>query len=76
MVALRQDQVVGQETAGGGGYGDPLDRDPAAVVRDLEYGYVSPGSAFKHYGIVVDEDGRLDEEATLARRERLRSGRQ
>ena len=76
MVTLRQDQVVGQETAGGGGYGDPLDRDPSAVARDLEYGYVSATSAYEHYGVVVDQDGHLDEKGTLARRQSMRADRQ
>ena len=76
MVTLRQDQVVGQETAGGGGYGDPLDRDPSAVARDLEYGYVSAASAYEHYGVVGDQDGHLDEEGTLARRQSMRADRQ
>ena len=30
-------------TPGGGGYGDPSDRDPAAVAEDIREGYVSPG---------------------------------
>ena len=76
MVPLVRNQVVGQETAGGGGYGDPLDRDPEAVVRDVEYGYVSLQSALENYGVVIDEEGALDEERTAARRARLRASRQ
>ncbi|MEV7012592.1 hydantoinase B/oxoprolinase family protein [Streptosporangium sp. NPDC051022] len=44
-------------TAGGGGYGDPLDRDPAAVVADVLDGYVSPEAAELLYGVIVDADG-------------------
>lgn len=77
MVPLMHNQVVAQETAGGGGYGDPLDRDPSAVVRDVEYGYVSRRSAFEDYGVVIDDDGVLDRKSTVARRRTLsdRTGR-
>ena len=76
MVPLAHQQVVAQETAGGGGYGDPLERDPAAVVRDVEYGYVSGRSAFEDYGVVIDTEGRLDEDETRMRREAMLAGRQ
>jgi len=75
MIPLQRNQVVGQETAGGGGYGDPLDRDPEAVVRDVEYGYVSCDSALEDYGVVIDAEGNLDRGATLARRGGMRSDR-
>ena len=75
MVPLVRNQVVAQETAGGGGYGDPLERDPPAVVRDVEYGYVSHRSAFEDYGIVIDAEGAVDEEGTATRRESLRASR-
>lgn len=74
MVPLKRNQVVNQETAGGGGYGDPLDRDPAAVARDVEYGYVSRRSAFDDYGVVLDSEGVLDQESTAARRRTMRAG--
>ncbi|MDA0635586.1 hydantoinase B/oxoprolinase family protein [Nonomuraea sp. MCN248] len=44
-------------TAGGGGYGDPLDRDPAAVVADVLDGYVSAEAAERVYGVVVEDSG-------------------
>ncbi|MDE0674108.1 MAG: hydantoinase B/oxoprolinase family protein, partial [bacterium] len=74
MVPLVRDQVVNQETAGGGGYGDPLDRDPEAVARDVRYEYVSRRSAFDDYGVVLDDDGVLDQALTVARRRTLRGG--
>ena len=40
---------------GGGGYGDPLDRDRASLQRDLEHGYVSREAAERDYGFVADE---------------------
>ena len=44
---LLANDVVIEESAGGGGYGDPLERDPASVSRDVAYGYVSPGAALR-----------------------------
>jgi N-methylhydantoinase B len=58
------------ETPGGGGFGNPLTRDPARVVRDVQLGYVTPAAARQDYGVVIDEDGVADTAATAA----LRSG--
>ncbi|MFY7070146.1 hydantoinase B/oxoprolinase family protein [Nocardiopsis changdeensis] len=44
-------------TAGGGGYGDPLERDPEAVVADVLDGYVTARAAREHYGVEVAADG-------------------
>jgi N-methylhydantoinase B len=44
-------------TAGGGGYGDPLLRDPESIVADVLDGYVSPESARDDYGVDVQPDG-------------------
>ncbi|MGA2473598.1 MAG: hydantoinase B/oxoprolinase family protein, partial [Acidimicrobiales bacterium] len=48
---------------GGGGWGDPLDREPSAVLDDVWDEYVSVEGAFKDYGVVIT--GSL-EEMTLA----------
>lgn len=45
---------------GGGGVGDPLERDLASVAVDLEAGIVSKQAAFTHYGIVADDAGAID----------------
>jgi len=61
---------------GGGGYGDPLEREPAAVLRDVRLGLVSPNAAFEIYGVALDvEDDRVDDEATRERRLGVRSER-
>jgi N-methylhydantoinase B len=60
---------------GGGGYGDPLDRDPSRVVQDVAIGAVSAEGAREHYGVAVSDDGRLDEGATAARRSSIRKRR-
>lgn len=56
-------------TGGGGGWGDPFERDPAAVVEDVRQGYVSVEGARRDYGVVVDPDTHaLDEAATAEAR--------
>ena len=58
-------------TGGGGGWGDPLERDPAIVLRDVEEGLVSIQSAEKDYGVIISPDDlTLDEAATQAIREK------
>jgi N-methylhydantoinase B len=61
---------------GGGGYGDPLDRDPERVRRDVIAGVVTVEHAALRYGVVVQPGGAsLDEEATTRRREEIREQR-
>jgi N-methylhydantoinase B len=53
---------------GGGGLGDPLSRDPAAVSRDVRLGMVSREAALADYGVVLRDDDSVDEAATAALR--------
>ena len=46
--------VIQFDSAGGGGYGDPLQRDPQAVAADVVNGYVSMEKAREDYGVVMD----------------------
>ena len=62
--------VLVNATGGGGGYGNPLERDPAAVARDVRNGFVSPESATRDYGVVIGADFVVDEAATAAVRAR------
>jgi N-methylhydantoinase B len=61
-------------TAGGGGWGDPLERDPRMVAADVSEGYVSPDAARNEYGVVLAADGSVDDAATTQLRSSLRSG--
>ena len=61
--------------AGAGGYGDPLERDPARVVLDIQRGSVTPEWATEAYGVVFNNQGKVDAEATEARRTKLRKAR-
>jgi len=57
------------QPAGGGGYGDPMERPPEAVLADVLDGYVSIGDARDKYGVVIDSDSMtVDEKATTERR--------
>ncbi len=55
---IEQDGVISFRTGGGGGYGDPLEREPSAVFRDVLLGYVSEEKARTEYGVVLTEDKR------------------
>ncbi|MEM6500045.1 MAG: hydantoinase B/oxoprolinase family protein, partial [Pseudomonadota bacterium] len=71
-IHLRKNDIVVMESAGGGGYGDPLKRDPDRVLRDIKFGYVSNDKALELYGVVVAEDGSVDAVATNNKRKSLR----
>jgi N-methylhydantoinase B len=72
---LGPDDVYFTHWQGGGGYGDPLRRDPQAVASDVLAHKVSAGGAQEVYGVELDETGRVDEEATKRQRATLRRRR-
>ena len=51
-------------TGGGGGWGEPLERDAALVAHDVAEGFISAAAARKLYGVVVRGNMSLDESAT------------
>jgi N-methylhydantoinase B len=61
-------------TWGGGGWGDPLDRDPALVGKEITQGLVTPEGA-RDYGVVVNAHGHVDAAATEALRTQMRATR-
>ncbi|MBN1189938.1 MAG: hydantoinase B/oxoprolinase family protein [Dehalococcoidales bacterium] len=62
---LEPDDIVSAIGGGGGGYGNPLERDPQAVLRDVINGYVSIEGARRDYGVVIDPGSlRIDIRAT------------
>ncbi len=71
---LAPGEVFAMTWQGGGGYGDPLTRDPEAVAHDLRERKVTEGAAVGVYGVVVT-DGAVDTAATAVERDRLRSAR-
>jgi N-methylhydantoinase B len=71
---MRIGDVFAATWQGGGGCGDPLDRDPAAVVRDCRNELVSRQAAAEIYGVILNET-EFDAEATHTHRASLRAER-
>jgi N-methylhydantoinase B len=63
------------ETAGAGGVGDPLERDPEAVAKDVSWNLVGREAAEGEYGVVLDAAGSVDAAATESRREETKGRR-
>jgi N-methylhydantoinase B len=57
---------------GGGGYGDPIERDPERVAADVRHSLVSKAMARQVYGVTLGEDGSVDSAATIQSRENIR----
>lgn len=77
---VRAGEIVSVQTTGGGGWGDPLDREPELVCLDVLQGKVSPEAAQQDYGVVLKRIGALseptiDEEGTAALRQRMKAAR-
>ncbi|MEY7851061.1 hydantoinase B/oxoprolinase family protein [Natrarchaeobius sp. A-rgal3] len=71
---LEYGDTVSFQLSGGGGYGDPLERDPEAVREDVLKEYITPEEAYDVYGVVFHDDAdepRVDEAATESRRNEL-----
>jgi N-methylhydantoinase B len=72
--SLRSGDGVRITRGGGGGWGDPLERDPELVREDVLDGYVSLDGARRDYGVVIDpETLELDWKSTEGLRRTLRS---
>jgi N-methylhydantoinase B len=69
---LKSGDVFRLDTPGGGGYGDPLTREPERVLADVREGAVSVEAAERQYGVVLDSTtAAIDETATLKRRQQM-----
>lgn len=66
---IQAGDVYVHRIAGGGGHGDPLERDPEAVAADVAQEKVTARAAQEAYGVVVREDGTVDERATREERD-------
>ena len=69
---LKEGDVLYHRQPGGGGWGDPLDRPPETVQRDVRNEKVSVQAARDEYGVVIDDDLDVDHKATESRRQQLR----
>jgi N-methylhydantoinase B len=74
-VPVAEGMLLSDFTQGGGGYGDPLDREPEAVARDVRRGAVTVRLADLIYGLVIGPDGDADLPATRQRRDEIRAER-
>jgi N-methylhydantoinase B len=80
-VGLESGDTVSRPSAGGGGLGDPLERDLEMVCEDVADGYISIERAAKDYGVIVKEidadlaQYEVDQDATLAKRAHIRANR-
>ena len=74
LIRMKRGDVFAVSWQGGGGFGDPLDRDPAAVLADLRRGCISQETASEIYGVIATADG-VDTNATDQRRRRIRRAR-
>jgi N-methylhydantoinase B len=75
-MTIRRGEVFRHVLAGGGGWGDPLERDPARVLRDVRNELLSVAKAEADYGVVIDSGaGTIDAAATERLRAELRARR-
>jgi N-methylhydantoinase B len=70
---LRAGDIFRLDTPGGGGFGDPFEREPERVLADVEEGYVSREAAARDYGVVLTqtEHGLVVDAAATARKRKL-----
>jgi N-methylhydantoinase B len=70
-IEIRPGDTVMSRPAGGGGWGNPLERDPERVIHDVREGYITLEAALDDYGVVIDGDtGEVDTERTKELRTR------
>ena len=67
-VVLEPGETIVSMSSAGGGYGPPAERDPRRVEKDVREGWITVGRARDVYGVVLDETGVVDAEATARRR--------
>jgi N-methylhydantoinase B len=73
-MTIKRGDVFRHVLAGAGGWGDPLERDPAAVLRDVRNELLSAAKAAADYGVII-ASGKVDTAATTKRRAEIRAAR-
>ncbi|MBN1690545.1 MAG: hydantoinase B/oxoprolinase family protein, partial [Dehalococcoidia bacterium] len=79
METLQPNEMMISLSSGGGGFGDPLERDPERVRHDVREGYVTLAKSREIYGVVIKTDSELfsvDSEATKALRKEMKTNRE
>jgi N-methylhydantoinase B len=75
-MTIKHGDVFSHEVAGAGGWGDPLERDPRAVLKDVRNELISPAVAAQEYGVLIDtHNWKVDEAATQRMRAEIRAAR-
>lgn len=73
---FKKGEVFRHVHPGGGGWGDPLERDPALVLKDVRNEFLSEAKAAADYGVILGTDGRsIDMAATEVARTAIRAAR-
>lgn len=71
---LARNDVISIRTGGGGGWGNPLDRDPQFVLDDVRNGFLTVSDAARVYGVVLEpRKKQIDDSATAALRAKMRA---
>jgi len=75
-IPLPEGSLLVDYVAGGGGFGDPIEREPDAVLQDFGRGWVSREVAERTYGVILSTSGKaVDDAATKRQREEIRNER-
>jgi len=75
-IPLPEGSLLVDYVAGGGGFGDPIEREPNAVLQDFGRGWVSREVAERIYGVILSTAGKaVDDAATKRQREEIRNER-
>ncbi|HUS96163.1 MAG TPA: hydantoinase B/oxoprolinase family protein, partial [Hyphomicrobiaceae bacterium] len=75
-MTFRKGDVFRHIHAGGGGWGDPLDRDPQAVLADVRNEFLSTATAEADYGVVIDQTSwTVNDAETRNRQDAIRRNR-
>jgi N-methylhydantoinase B len=73
-MTIKRGDVFRHEVAGAGGWGDPLERDPTAVLKDVRNELISLATAAQEYGVAIDtHNWKVDEAATQRLRDEIRA---
>jgi N-methylhydantoinase B len=72
---FHRNEILITTSGGGSGLGDPLLRSPEAVTSDMRDGYTTATQSEAVYGVILGEDGTVDEALTARRREQIRRER-
>jgi N-methylhydantoinase B len=70
LVKVADGERIRSFSCGGGGYGAPKERDPAAVLHDVIEGWVTRARAEEVYGVAIDEAGAIDQQKSATLRSR------